>query len=171
MKSQFIIVGAEIELIPLREEFLLETLLWRNRSEIRRWFKSADELSFDQHQNWFHDYYLKKQDDFVFLVRDRVTGAHVGQVSIYRVDHAEKKAEVGRFIGAPAYQGKGYIRKACIELISFAFNVMGLTQLQLEVLCENERAIALYKSLGFSEVNDCEGLKRMLLTRQDGVKP
>lgn len=152
-----------VRLRPLREEDLPLTLEWRNRPEIRRWFKSADVISFEKHLAWFHAL-QKRSDDFVFVAERIKDAAVVGQVSIYNLDPACSRAEVGRFIAAPEFVHQGYMKCACRLLIDLAFYRWGANTLYLEVFSDNAGAIRLYKSLGFIRVSTQNNLERYELT-------
>nr|WP_294866392.1 GNAT family N-acetyltransferase [uncultured Pseudogulbenkiania sp.] len=49
------------------------------------------------------------------------------------------------------WQGKGVGRRLLGALLEYADNWLGLTRLELHVYADNERAIALYRLLGFEE--------------------
>lgn len=150
-KPLFQIEGDGFDLIPLREHHLPLTMAWRNADDVRIWFKTPDLLSPDQHRRWY-EAYAGKPDDFIFLIRERPSGALAGQVAIYGVDRARGEAEIGRFIAAPGFQGKGLMKKACARLIDYSMTTLGTRRVRLEVLASNERAIRLYEKLGFSTV-------------------
>ncbi len=88
----------------------------------------------------------------------------VGQVSVYEVQWDKGCAEIGRFLVAPDSSGKGYMMAACKALICLCTNVLNLQYLFLEVIETNDRAIRLYKRLGFLEEQRYSGLVRMGLS-------
>ncbi|MEE1888740.1 GNAT family N-acetyltransferase [Pseudomonas carassii] len=147
-----------VELRLLEERDLHTTLSWRNRDEARVWFKTSAPLTMDQHAGWFSKY-QQKNDDFLFVVESG--GMPVGQASVYAIDWEKRSAEVGRFLVAPEGSGKGFIGRACAELVTFSRDVLGLGYIFLEVLESNERAIRLYLQNGFSEEGRSDGLIRM----------
>ena len=142
------IQSANVRLRLLARDDLVMTLHWRNREEVRVWLGMNEEISLQSHLAWF-DAFEKTDDAFMFIVEDVVSGAPLGQVSIYGIDRDVGTAEVGRFIAAPGVSGKGLIREAIAALIDFAFVEMNLERLILEVMPTNARAIKLYTSLGF----------------------
>lgn len=52
----------------------------------------------------------------------------------------------------PEYRGKGLGRRLTLALMQYAAN-LGVGYLTLEVRCSNEKAIVLYRALGFHKVN------------------
>ncbi len=154
--------ATRVHLRLLAEDDLEMTLAWRNRDDVRRWFKQSDVISLENHRAWFNKHQLV-DDAFMFVVEENETGAPVGQVSIYAIDREVGEAEVGRFIAAPGISGKGYIREAISALVQFAFNELSLQRVYLEVLADNARAIRLYESLGFRKHGEHDGLLLMEL--------
>lgn len=138
--------GEALHLKPLVHEDLPYTLAWRNRDEARVWFKHSEPVTEAQHQGWFESY-LHRGDDMVWVVWAK--GRRVGQVAAYDIDHASGNAEVGRFLAAPEAMGRGYMQRACTLLLDYCRERLNLRRVYLEVLPGNERAIRLYKGLGF----------------------
>ena len=146
------IAGDGITLRLLTADDLSLTLSWRNRDEIRRWFKHNDVLTMHEHQKWFDKHRLDNKA-YLFIVERREASVPVGQVSIYNIDCEASEAEVGRFIAAPGESGKGIIRNAILKLVDFGFRELELKRVFLEVYRDNLRAIRLYESVGFNEID------------------
>ncbi len=94
----------------------------------------------------------KKESDHEIEILAEVDGRIVGMAGIECVGAKEKvkhRAELGISVDKE-YWGLGIGRalmKACIECAGKA----GYVQIELNVVAENEKAISLYKSLGFTE--------------------
>jgi len=136
------------------------TLEWRNRDGARQQFGTADVLQWDQHVGWFARY-VDKPDDLVFIVEDATNNARIGQVAIYGIDADASRAEIGRFVVAPEFQGKGLMRQAIEALMAFANETLDLTSVYLLVRETNDRARRLYAGLGFAEVSQADGMITM----------
>lgn len=147
----------------IEESDLHETLSWRNRDEARVWFKTSTPLTYEQHSNWFRQRYQQNDNDFLFVVE--AEGKLVGQASVYDIDRQTRCAEVGRFLAAPEGAGKGYISRACAQLLLVCWNELNLDYVFLEVIESNDRAIGLYSKHGFSEEQRYDGLIRMGLRK------
>lgn len=159
MKKSVAPFGNEsIRLRLIQEDDLDTTLSWRNRDDVRIWFKSSAPLTIDQHRDWFFKY-LEKPDDFLFVAE--ADGNLVGQASVYQIDHEKGSAEIGRFLAAPEYRGRGFIQQACAELIKWCGNQQRLSHLYLEVFEHNHRAIRIYSQCGFLEEARYDDLIRM----------
>lgn len=154
-----------IRLRPLEGSDLAMTLRWRNQDHIRRWFKNSNVITEDQHQAWFKQY-QERDDDFFFIVeeiRELNFTESVGQVSLYGIDWSRKSAEFGRLlIGEPDAMGKGIAKSATLLVLQFAFMTLGLEKVELEVFSNNEIPLSIYRSCGFIEVSDSNGLKKMV---------
>ncbi|SAK44001.1 Spermidine N(1)-acetyltransferase [Caballeronia catudaia] len=149
-----------VRLRLLAEDDLRITLAWRNRDGVRQQFKSSALLEWEAHHAWFVRY-SDKADDLVFIVEDVLTGARVGQAAIYAIDRDKRTAEIGRFVAAPEFQGKGFMRRGIEALMRFAAHELSLTSVYLEVLDTNARAKRLYETLGFVKTDFIDGLARM----------
>jgi diamine N-acetyltransferase len=153
-------VHGAVRLRLLAEDDLRSTLAWRNRDGVRQQFKSSAPLAWDAHHGWFLKY-SEKADDLVFIVEDVASGERIGQAAIYGIDHTKRTAEIGRFVVAPEFQGKGLMRQGIEALMRFAVTELSLTSVYLEVIETNERARRLYQSLGFIERQVADGLVKM----------
>ena len=111
----------------------------------------ADEISFTAEQET--DFLRQKTEsaDEIEILAE-VDGKVVGSAGVYSIGRMEKlrhRAGFGISIDR-AYWGLGIGRaltESCIECAKAA----GYAQLELEVIADNEKAIALYKSAGFTE--------------------
>jgi RimJ/RimL family protein N-acetyltransferase len=152
--------GIRVRLRLLEEADLPLTLAWRNQDHIRKWFLHSELISPEQHQAWF-DQYRQRDDDFVFVIEEPREGLRraLGQVAIYNVDWATRRAEFGRLmIGEESAQGRGLAKEATQLLVGEALTGWGLTEVFLEVKEDNNRAIALYRSCGFSIQSQADGI-------------
>jgi len=147
-----------VRLRLLAEADLGMTMSWRNRDDVRTWFKNSQIITTDQHQAWFAQY-SARDDDFLFVVEAQ--GRPVGQASVYGIDWRAGTAEVGRFLAAPEGTGRGYIGLACAELLRFCADTLHLKSVFLEVKEDNARAIGIYARNGFREEARAGGMIRM----------
>ncbi len=150
--------NTDVQLRLIAECDLDMTLGWRNRDDVRIWFKNSEVITEEQHRAWFSRY-STREDDFVFVVEGH--GRPVGQASVYGINWADGSAEIGRFVVAPEARGFGYIAIACTELLQFCSETLSLEYVFLEVKESNQRAINIYKRNGFDEEARAEGMVRM----------
>jgi RimJ/RimL family protein N-acetyltransferase len=88
-------------------------------------------------------------------------GAPVGQVAIYDIEGSS--AEVGRFIAAPEARGTGTMKRAIGELLLAAQDRLSTRRATLRVLKNNQRAIGLYRTLGFQQIGEDDAMLSMAL--------
>lgn len=74
---------------------------WANDPYVRKNSFSSDEIKYEEHINWFHNFLLRKDARQYILVVD---GMDVGQAKVTVADH---KAEIGYSIAAE-YRCRGY---------------------------------------------------------------
>lgn len=164
MKSSLQLKINGLILEGLDEQHLASTLEWRNSDQVRKWFKSTDLISWDQHKSWYEKYRING-NDIHFVARHVSSNFLAGQVAIYDIDRETRSAQIGRISANPAYQGRGHIRSACQVILEFGFTVLDLQRIYLEVFVTNDRAVALYSSLGFEVVPSVDQLLRMQLIK------
>ena len=156
----FITSSGDIGLVPLAEEHLPITLEWRNRDDVRMWFKSSDLVSYDTHHKWFMGN-QKNPNDLVFLAVRVCDERPAAQLSLYNIDRELQQAEFGRLIVSPEFRGTGTVQKAIELLLCYAKQCLLIKFVHLEVLNNNLRAKELYRKLGFATEVEGERLTRM----------
>ncbi len=144
------------------------TLKWRNQDHIRKWFIHSEVISPEKHREWFETY-LQRDNDYLFIIEETLRlNKPVGQISLYNIDRDRKCAEYGRLmIGEADARGRGLAKKASRLLLQYAFKVLGMERVELEVFRDNGPAIAIYRDLGFLEISDLEGLKKFIVDEKD----
>ena len=156
-----------IRLRLLDEADLPLTLKWRNQDHIRRWFFYSKIILPEQHTAWFQSY-RERDDDFVFIIEEIETGSRpIGQVAIYNIDWQARQGEFGRLmIGETDAVGKGLAKTATIAAIEIAHNQLGISHIYLEVYAHNHPALAIYKKIGFSKIDEEDGIIRMIINNR-----
>ncbi len=107
-----------------------------------------------------------------FMSRDGEAGCWViehdqrpiGFANFRDYDPKGKSAEIGIGIGEPDLWGKRLGREALDLEVRYLFNELGLHRIALNVVAHNDRAIWMYKSLGFV----VEGVERDGIGRDEG---
>jgi RimJ/RimL family protein N-acetyltransferase len=164
MPKRFIapLVNGRVRLRLLEASDLAMTLAWRNQDHIRRWFLTSDRITLEQHRAWF-ERYKDRDDDFLFIIEETETLRRaVGQVSLYHVDWAARRAEFGRLmIGDAEARGLGLARLATARLVEEALAVWGLSEVYLECFEANRSALHIYQACGFEQSGRQTGMVKM----------
>lgn len=136
-----------LKLRPLeREDLRFVHELDNNESVMHYWFEEPYEAFVELCD--LYDKHIHDQSERRFVVeREHV---RVGLVELVEINHIHRRAEF-QIIVAPEHQGKGYASIASAMAMDYAFTVLNLYKLSLIVDCENEKAIKVYKKLGYRE--------------------
>lgn len=89
-------------------------------------------------------------------VEDVATGAHVATASLFRVDHAAARGEIGYMVH-PAWRGRRVATRAVRLLAAHAFGTLGLHRLDLLTLPENTASRLVALRAGFREEGEQRG--------------
>lgn len=90
-------------------------------------------------------------------------GSYLGTVSLKSIDEDNLSAEYA-ISTRKASQGTGSARRATMDVLSYAFEVLGLERVYLDVKESNYRAIGFYEKVGFVK----EGEARKALRERNG---
>ncbi len=88
--------------------------------------------------------------EVTYIVVDCDHEVPVGLTTLRDIDWINRTARFGLWI-APEAQGRGVGTAATAQTVDVAFGRLNLRKLALDVLASNDRAIAMYRGLGFIE--------------------
>ncbi|HSI90037.1 MAG TPA: GNAT family protein, partial [Adhaeribacter sp.] len=80
----------------------------------------------------------------------RHEGQLAGNIGLYHIDHQNKIAAIGYWLGA-AFQGKGIITEACRKLIAYGFTELNLNRIEIKCGTGNLKSQAIPERLGFTK--------------------
>jgi RimJ/RimL family protein N-acetyltransferase len=95
---------------------------------------------------------ISSHHDHVFTIVEAGSERAIGRCLLFGLNKTDRTAEIGIFIGEKDCWGKGYGAEAMTLLLDYAFNLLNLNSVMLGVFSFNERAISLYRRLGFREI-------------------
>ncbi|HNR13147.1 MAG TPA: GNAT family protein [Thermodesulfobacteriota bacterium] len=107
-------------------------------------------LSSDKMVEWL-EYHRKKPDEVLWAIADLNDDSCLGHVGLYQIDHRVRSSEFAIMVGASGHWGRGLGRSVTHFVLDWGFSELNLNRIHLSVLATNERAIRLYRSLGFVE--------------------
>jgi RimJ/RimL family protein N-acetyltransferase len=147
MRNPFLI-GEKIYLRPIEEADAATCYPWFSDPEVRahlgvRAFPNNEQGSRD----WIRK--VDGRSHQMFALITRAEGAYVGNCDIFKVNLADRNAELAIAIGRKEYWGKGLGREAMRLLCHHAFRTLNLHRVFLRVYATNERAVRCYASVGF----------------------
>jgi len=153
LEARRVLRGERVLLRPLGSTDLRRCVKWFSDPQIIRFLGRNSPVTLAEEERWFRDY-ERRTDEQIFAIE--VGGAHIGNLGLHKVDRAHRKTEVGIVIGEPTLWSKGYGTEAMHVALRYAFDVLGLNKVSLDVLEYNTRAIRTYERLGFQP----EGIHR-----------
>jgi RimJ/RimL family protein N-acetyltransferase len=98
----------------------------------------------------------KQGDGYTFAITIKGDGRYIGNIRLKILNTISRRADISLGIFIPTFRDKGLGTEALELIIDFAFKTLNLISLELRVFSNNDRAIAVYKKLGFQEI----GLRR-----------
>lgn len=143
----------QVTIRPLQEQDAYTSVNWRNDPEVFKYTGNTynHEIKIDTELEWIRRVICNSNEYRCAILAD---GIYVG--NIYLTDISDGCATYHIFIGNKDYWGKGVAREASRLIIDYGFKELKLKKIVLEVRKQNERAVKLYLSLGFTPVGNDE---------------
>ena len=115
--------------------------------------------------------FLKRLDSegHTFAIVDLKTDQLLGNCGLSSVDLINGSAECGIFIGNKDFWNRGYGTEAMCLLLDYAFNLLNLENVMLQVFDFNSRAIRSYIKCGFKEIGRRRKARRIAGSSHDVV--
>jgi RimJ/RimL family protein N-acetyltransferase len=89
------------------------------------------------------------ENDVVFAIVEKDTNKCIGNCGLHLINNVYRHATFGIFIGEKTFWNQGIGSEATCLLLDFAFNILNLNSINLDVLAYNHRAIRSYEKVGF----------------------
>lgn len=151
----------ETKRIKLRKMIESDIVLynqWSNDTDVtQNTYPNLDCFTLDDTKK----FYEKVSQSKTFIIESLEENQAIGITSFIGHDEFNHHAEFIIDIGDKKSWGKGYGKEAVLLMLKYGFEELNFHRLQLRVFSFNERAINLYKTLGFLE----EGRSREALFR------
>lgn len=158
MEHYYEIKSERIILKPLKKEDIEMLRVLRNRAS--KYFITQKHITKEQQRQWYETY-LKKQNDYMFKVVLRSKpDEFVGAAALYDIDMDEGSAEFGRIV-VDSKKAQGIGKEITNAICQFGYEELGLAKIICTVFKDNERAVQIYKKIGFEIVEEKEGLLYM----------
>ncbi|WP_339216946.1 GNAT family protein [Ornithinibacillus sp. FSL M8-0202] len=135
---------------------------WRNDMEVMTSTNPVlDVYSLQETKEFVEGNIVMPHSSKSYIIEDRECTKAIGITSLINIDLKNRNAECIIDIGEKDYWGKGYGKEALTLLLDYAFLEMNLHRVSLRVFSFNERAINLYRNIGFKK----EGVSRQSIFR------
>ena len=144
------LVGERIYLSPRNVEDVEIFTEWMNDFNITDYLGRSHQTITLQEEKA----YLEKEQNNknVFAIIDLETDEVIGNVGLHEINHINRTATLGIFIGNKNYWSKGYGTEAIQLILDFGFNYLNLNNIDLALMEFNQRALKCYEKCGFKEI-------------------
>jgi RimJ/RimL family protein N-acetyltransferase len=166
MVTTNLLQGEAVRLTALDEADLATLVGWQQDAEFLRLFDARP--AYPQTEQALKAWLQERQratDAFFFAIRRCESDDLLGYVELDSILWAHGSAWLSIATGERGTWGRGFGTEAVRLVLGFAFGELNLHRVQLTVFAYNQRAIALYRKLGFQH----EGTYREALHR-DGQR-
>lgn len=135
---------------------------WRNDMEVMYYTNpSLDVYSLESTEDFVENVILGASNAKSYFIIDKESETPIGIVSLINIDYKNRNAECIIDIGEKNYWGKGYGSEGMKLILDYAFLELNLHRVSLKVFSFNDRAIHVYRKIGFQQ----EGQSRQSLYR------
>lgn len=149
------IIGERVALGPYDRDLLPLYLKWINDFEVTRhvldrltpWTKERRLANYERYSQGGPDY-------ADFMVYERETLRPIGYTTLEDIDHMHRTATFGILIGEKDCWGKGYGTETTRLMLDYAFTLLRLHNVLLQVDKDNERAVQAYTHAGFRVIGE-----------------
>ena len=124
-------------------------LIDSNRDHLRRWLEWVEAVrSVEDERRWVEACEKAQSDGTGTPPLLVYRGVIAGSVGAESFDLLRRSCEVGYFI-SEHLQGRGIVTRACRSILSTVFDTMGMNRVQIRVMPQNTRSLAIPQRLGF----------------------
>ena len=142
--------GKNVYLSPMCVEDAPKYTKWFNdRSNSDGLHYTCNLVGVENEREWIEDTF--KKGKYNFAIVDVKTNELIGNCGLSHIDHIDRTAIAGIFIGDEENRNQGLGAEALALLIGYGFDFLNLHNISLGVFSFNERAISCYKKIGFKE--------------------
>lgn len=142
------LTNGSIKLKSVSTEDLPVLFEWINDRELALFSAPYKPVSFKEHAEWFDDLQTCN-DKVIFGIYRKESNKIIGTCQLMNINNIHRTAELKIRIGDREYRGKGFGKDAVYLLLKFAFMDLNLNRICLHTFSNNNRAIRLYKKIGF----------------------
>ena len=146
-----------IVFVKINEKLINEYLDLVNTPSIQDLVNSKRKvISLEKELEWIKS--KIENNDYVFSMLEKDTNMFIGNVEL--MDYDGESAELAISI-TESMQNKHYGQEAITTMINYAFNVLGLEQLNAVVFSHNERSLHCLEKYGFVKYKEVKNVKQL----------
>jgi UDP-4-amino-4,6-dideoxy-N-acetyl-beta-L-altrosamine N-acetyltransferase len=138
-----------INFIDLSYENKIMILNWRNHENVRKWMYDSIPITEEIHLSFINQLQNNIKNQY-FLVK--INNIDIGTIYFTNINTDKKECEFGLYAN-PFKKIMGIGKVLEDTCIKYAFDVLKLKKLKLEVFSDNQKALNLYKKFNFKEID------------------
>lgn len=143
------LIGDRIYLSPRNSEDVEIFTEWLNDFKITDYLgRSSILTTLDDEKKYLEENATAEASFVIITINDNKM---IGTVSLEGINHINKCATLGIFIGDEDFRNKGYGTEAIKLILEYGFKYLNLKNIKLDLMEFNERALNCYKKCGFKE--------------------
>lgn len=163
-----IIRGEKVGLGPMRKDLLETYARWINDMQVTRTLGLTPlPMTVEREQGWLDTALLSQEPHFT--IHELSSMRAVGNTSLVDIDHNSGTATFGLLIGESDVWGKGYGTETTRLMLNYAFDVLGLHNIELQVFAHNPGGVKAYERAGFKKIGVRRGARKVGRERYDVV--
>jgi diamine N-acetyltransferase len=152
--------GEKVGLGPIRADLAATYQRWVNELRSTRTLALPSmPMTLEAEQSWLES--VARTLSAIFTIYVLETMQPVGNTELHDISYEDGTCGFGILIGEPDAWGKGYGTETTQQMLAYAFDVLGLHNVMLEVYEDNPRAIRAYQRAGFQRIGARRGAKRI----------
>lgn len=142
--------GDNIILRSLKLSDWEKTIEWRNDFENKKLammhpYPVTEFLELE----WYEELLKNKSNKVVYFAITDINDCPLGYIFLNNINYIHRNCHLGIIVGSSATRSKGIGYEAISLISDYAFNTLNMIKITVEVICNNDKAIQLYKRLGF----------------------
>ncbi len=145
------IKSIDIGLRAIEKDDLVKLMDWRNKPELRKFFRETDEINIAKQERWFAMINAKDSIYKMFAIIKLDSNELIGACGFCYIDWVNRSAEFSIYIGYDGiYIDDKYAIQAGKLMQEYGFNVINLHRLWAEIYSIDEQKKSFFNTLGFT---------------------
>ena len=145
--------GQNIYLRGLELSDVTELMKHWNNLELKKYLNTSVPHSIQEEVDWVKHTWKRRKEgkDFVFAIVYKENDLYIGNIEISIINQSSRRGVIGIAIFNKEYWNQGIGTESIQVLMKYAFDVLNLNSIELEVFANNPRAIRCYEKCGFKQ--------------------
>lgn len=146
--------GHNIYLRGLELTDVTELMKHWNNVEVKKFLSSSVPHSIQEEVEWIKLTWKHRKEGkgFIYAIIHKETDLYIGNIEIDVINQNSRRGVLGIAIFNQDYWNRGFGTESIQILLKFAFKVLNLNSVELEVFANNQRALRCYEKSRFKQM-------------------